>query len=256
MNTTIGIIGLGRLGSALARGLDRSGHTGGLCAFNRSRAKGQTVAEEVPSLQLCSSAAEVLGHSQVVFLWTKPPDALQLLEENHEKVRTQRPLIVTCVIGVPLARFTDRWAECLPNVNLSVGKGVTALNYGPKLDDADRRLVYKILGSVGSVYVLPPDEIPFYSALFSCGPALYATMLETFADTMAVRRGYDREGCRRMVRETVLGTLLLQELDSADALEVVERVAHPGGPSEAGVAHLRVTLPELYKAMLQEMRKW
>lgn len=256
MNTTIGIIGLGRLGSALARGLDRSGHAGGLCAFNRGRAKGQTVAEIVPSLQLCSSAGEVLENSQVVFLWTKPPDALQVLEENRGTIRSQRPLIVTCVIGVPLARFTDRWAECLPNVNLSVRRAVTALSYGPKLDDADRRLVHNVLESVGSVYVLPPDEIPFYSALFSCGPALYATMLETLADTMAVRRGYDREVCKRMVRETMLGTLLLQEREGADASEVVDRVAHPGGPSEAGVAHLRSTLPALYEMMLQKMRKW
>jgi pyrroline-5-carboxylate reductase len=141
-------------------------------------------------------------------------------------------------------------------VNLSVGSGVTALNYGPKLDDADRQLVHNILGSVGSVYVLPPDEIPFYSALFSCGPALYATMLETFADTMAARRGYDHEVCKRMVRETALGTLLLQERDSADASEVVDRVAHPGGSSEAGVAHLRETLPALYEMMLQKMRTW
>ncbi len=115
---------------------------------------------------------------------------------------------------------------------------------------------WDILGSVGSVYILPPEEIPFSSALCSCGPALYATMLEALADTMAAHRGYDRELCRRMVRETALGTLLLQDLDGVDASEVVKRVAHPGGPSESGVAHLRATLPELYNAMLQEMRKW
>jgi len=256
MNTSIGIIGLGRLGSALARGLDRSGHAGGLCAFNRGVAKAQAVAARTPTLRLCSSAAEVLGQCDVVFLWTKPPDALQVLEANREVIRDRRPLIGTCIIGVPLAGFTDRWAECLPNVNLAAGKGVTALSYGPALDAADRRLVHDLLESVGSVYVLPPEEITFYSALCSCGPALYATMLELFADTMAARRGYDRDRCRRMVRETMMGTLLLQQLDCADADEVVECVAHPGGPSEAGVKHLRTELPALYQAMLQKMRKW
>jgi pyrroline-5-carboxylate reductase len=43
MNTSIGIIGLGRLGSALARGIDRSGHTGGPYAFNRGAPKAQAV---------------------------------------------------------------------------------------------------------------------------------------------------------------------------------------------------------------------
>ena len=256
MNTIIGIIGLGRLGSALALGIDRSGHTGGLCAFNRSASKAEAVAAQVPRLRLCSSAAEVLRQCDLVFIWTKPPDTLEILETNKDLIRQRRPLIVTCVIGVPLAQFTDRWAECLPNVNMAVCKGVTALNCAPTLGESDRRLVFDTLAFVGSVYVLPPEEIPIYSALCSCGPALYVTMMELLADTLATRRGYDREFCRHMVRETMLGTLLLQESDEADASEIVARVAHPGGRSEAGVVHLRATLPPLYEAMLKKMRAW
>ena len=59
-----------------------------------------------------------------------------------------------------------------------------------------------------------------------------------------------------LVSVVVLGTVLLQELDGADAAEVVRRVAHPGGSSEAGVTHLRATLPSLYEQMLQKMHKW
>jgi pyrroline-5-carboxylate reductase len=254
MNTSIGIIGLGRLGSALARGLDRAGCAGGLHGFNRSAPKARAVAAQAPTLRLCSSATEVLELCDLVFLWTKPPDVLEILEANKDLIRRQRPLIVTCVIGVPVAQFTDRWAECLPNVNMPVRKGVTALNYAPTLGEPDRRLVFDTLASVGSVHVLPPEEIPFYSALCSCGPALYVTMMELLADTLSARRGYDREFCRQMVRETMLGTLLLQESDAADASEIVARVAHPGGRSEAGVVHLRATLPAVYEAMLQKMR--
>jgi pyrroline-5-carboxylate reductase len=256
MNTSIGIIGLGRLGSALARGLDRAGHTGELHGFNRSAPKARVVGAQVPGLRLDPSASEVLRQCDLVFLWTKPPDALEILESNKELIRRQRPLIVTCVTGIPLAQFTDRWAECLPNVNMPVRKGVTALNYAPTLGEPDRRLVFDTLASVGSVYVLPPEDIPIYSALCSCGPALYVTMMELLADMLSTRKGYDREFCRQMVRETMLGTLLLQESDEADASEIVARVAHPGGRSEAGVVHLRATLPPVYETMLQKMRAW
>ena len=61
---------------------------------------------------------------------------------------------------------------------------------------------------------------------------------------------------RQMVRETVRGTVDLQDLDGADAAEIVRRVAHPGGPSEAGVTHLRSALPAMYEAMLKHMHKW
>jgi pyrroline-5-carboxylate reductase len=59
-----------------------------------------------------------------------------------------------------------------------------------------------------------------------------------------------------MVCETVLGTMLLQESDGIDASEVVGRVAHPGGSSEAGVNYLRPILSEFYEKMLKAMKKW
>ena len=256
MNAKIGIIGLGRLGSALARGLDRSGHSGGLYGYSRTAAKARALAAQVPTLQLCAGEAEVLRECDLVFLWTKPPDAIQVLQSNRDLIRERRPLLVTCVIGVPLAQCTDRWAECLPNVNMPVRQGVSALNFPAHLGEADRQLVTAALASVGTVYLLPAGEISFYSALCSCGPALYATMLECLADTLAARRGYNRALCRQMVRETVRGTVDLQDLDGADAAEIVRRVAHPGGPSEAGVAHLRSALPAMYEAMLKHMHKW
>lgn len=256
MNVKIGIIGLGRLGAALARGLARAGHAEILCGYNRGATKARALAAQVPALRLCMSEADVLRHCDLTFLWTKPTDALQVLETNAALIHQRRPMLVTCVIGVPLAQFTDRWAECLPNVNMPVGRGVTLLHLPAGLTEPDRQLVVGVLASVGSVHVLPPEEIPFYSALSSCGPALFATLLEEFADTLAAHRGYDRALCRRMVRETVRGTIDLQDLDDADAAEIVQRVAHPGGPSEAGVAYLRAELPAMYEAMLQNMRKW
>jgi len=252
----IGIIGLGRLGAALARGLATANAASAIYGCNRSPAKAAMLARQVPTLRLCSAATEVLRQCELVFLWTKPPDALEILQSNAGLIRERQSLLVSCIAGVPLARFTDRWAESLPNVNLPVGRGVTAVAFAPTLDQAGRQLIHDVLASVGSVYELPVEEIPFYSALCSCGPALYATLMEVLADTLAARRGYDRDLCRRMVRETMLGTVLLQESDTADAAEIVRRVAHPGGPSEAGVAHLRAALPPLYELMLQKMRKW
>lgn len=252
----IGIIGLGRLGSALARGLHRAGPSDNIYGCNRGVTKGQALAARIPSLHLCVSDTEVLRECGLVFLWTKPSDAEQVLQSNGVLIAGQETLIVSCTAGVPLAKFTTRWAESLPNVNMPTGRGVTALHFAPTLSETDRRLVHDVLSSVGTVHVLPPDEILFFSALCSCGPALYATMLEILADTLADRRGYDRSLCRRMVRDTMFGTILLQEMDGADAAEIVKQVAHPGGPSEAGVSHLRSALPACYEMMLQKMQKW
>ena len=253
---SIGVIGLGRLGAALVRGLCRERRDDIIYGYNRTVEKGLDLKKQATDFQLCNSETEVLKLCDVVFLWTKPQDAINIMEKNAELIRQQQPLLVSSTLDVPLSDYTTRWAECFPNVNMPVGKGVTVIHYASSLSDADRTLLEGILNEVGSVYAASAEDMSFYSALCSCGPALYATMLEMMADIMASHRGYDRETCRRMVRETVLGTLLLQEHDKIDASEVVYRVAHPGGSTEPGVNYLRSHFSGFYETMLKAMKKW
>jgi competence protein ComER len=252
----IGIIGLGRLGSALARGLDRAGCPDPLFGYNRNSEKGESVRAQAKSLKLCGSEGDIFSQCGLVFLWTKPKDAEAVLELNKAAIGEHNPFIVGCTVGIPFAGYTDRWAECLPNVNMPTGKGVTLIAHRPEITEHDRDLLLQVLGLVGSVYEVPAAELVYYSALASCGPALYVTMTEMLADVFSAHQGYDRALCRRMVRETVAGTMALQELDGLDAAGLVHRVAHPGGPSEAGVRHLSALLPQAYPEMFKAMKKW
>jgi hypothetical protein len=68
-------------------------------------------------------------------------------------------------------------------------------------------------------------------------------MMQLLADAVAARRGYDREFCRALVRDTMDGTVALQEQDAIGADEVIWRVAHPGGSSEKGAGRHRPALP-------------
>jgi competence protein ComER len=252
----VGIIGLGRLGGALARGLDQFWDKGNIFGFNRSGDKGRAAAALAPRLRLLDTSAAVFDRCDIVFLWTKPEDAQALLEQQRAIIRKRNPCVVSCVTHTGFDRFCDRWAETLPNVNLAAGRGMTLVWYPVPLGEPDRRMLAEVLGAVGTVHELPRDDIPFYSALASCGPALYAVMMEAYADALSKRRGYDRELCRTLVKETMAGTIAQMEADGLDARALVERVAHPGGPSEAGSRFLYEKLPELYAEMLKRMRKW
>jgi pyrroline-5-carboxylate reductase len=253
---SIGVIGLGRLGSALIRGLCRKHRDDIIYGYNRTPEKGLVLKKQTIDFQLCSSETEILKLCDTVFLWTKPQDAINIMEKNTELIRKQQPLLVSSTLNVPLSDYTTRWAECLPNVNMPIGKGVTIIHYASSLSDPDRTLLQDIFNQVGSVYTASTEDMSFYSGLCSCGPALYATMLEMMADVMASHKGYDRKTCRRMVRETALGTLLLQEHDNIDASEVVYRVAHPGGSTEPGLGYLHSNFSEFYETMLKAMKKW
>ncbi len=252
----IGIIGLGRLGEALARGLTRGGSRVDVFGFNRTVARGRAAAERAPGLALLGSAREVLERCDPVFLWMSRKDATEMLESHRALLAARGPLVVTCTPGVPVAEHTRRWAESLPNVNLPTGRGVTLLACGPGVSADDRAALRHLLARTGVVHELPAAELTYYSALCSCGPALYARIMQLFADELAARRGYDRALCRALVRDTMAGTVALMEQDRIGADEVVRRVAHPGGSSEKGLAVIDRRFPELVEEMLQAMGKW
>ncbi len=250
-----GISGLGRLGGALAGGLARAG-VRQVCGFNRTAGRAREVAARAPGLTLLPSAGDVLERCDPVFLWMKREDATEVLEAHREIVAGRAPMIVTCTPGVPVAEHTGRWAETLPNVSLCTGQGATLLAWGPELSEADRERVRALLRTCGAVHELPAAELTFYAALTSCGPALYARMMELWADALSARRGYDREACRAMVRQTAAGTLALEEEDGIDAAEVIRRVAHPGGSTIRGLAVLDRLFPDMAEEMLRAMGKW
>jgi competence protein ComER len=185
---TIGVIGLGRLGSALVRGLCREHRDTVIYGFNRTSEKGLALIKQVVGFQICSSETEIFELCDVIFLWTKPQDANHILEKNAALIREKQPLLVSCTLNVPLSDYTARWAECFPNVNMPVRKGVTVIHYAVSMPDSDQTLLEGILNQVGSVYAASAEDMSFYSALCSCGPALYATLLETLADVVASRR--------------------------------------------------------------------
>lgn len=251
----IGIIGLGRLGAPLVQGLARAG-VAEVYAFSRTRDKAEQVVGGSPGVTLVDSAAEVLQRCDPVFVWMAPPQVEQVLENASEALGEANPILVTCSPGQRMERFSTRWVDTLPNVNSATGSGGTLVTWGPGLSEDDRESVREPLRAVGAVYEVEPGDLDAFCALTSNGPALYARMMQIWADAVADRHGLDTELCRAMVRQTMQGTLALQDGEGIGADEVVYRVAHPGGSTEKALAVLEPSFSAMAAQMLQAMGKW
>lgn len=254
MAMSVGIIGLGRLGGPLLQGLARAG-VDDVRVYSRTRATMERLADGAAGVILAESAAEVLQHSDVVFVWMAPAQVAQVLTGNADAL-THRPVLVNCSPGQDLRAFTDRWVDTYPNVNSATGQGATLVSWGPGLSESDRQRVRSLLTAVGAVYEVAPEQLDAYCALTSNGPAFYAFMLQAWADAVADRHGLDVDLARAMVRQTAVGTVALEEADGIDAAAVIERVAHPGGSTELGLAVLQAEWPAMAQRMLIEMSRW
>ncbi|MGC3995288.1 MAG: pyrroline-5-carboxylate reductase dimerization domain-containing protein [Propionicimonas sp.] len=251
----VGIIGLGRLGGALAKGLARAGGFE-VYAFSRTAASARDLLAGTEGIALLDSAEAVFERCDVVFVWMGPDDARAVLASCAEVVARRRPFLVSSTPGVRFDEFGPRWATTLPNVNLSVGQGATLLTWGEVPSDADREAVLAPLRACGAVYEVDAEDLGFYCGLTSNGPALYARVMDGWADTVADRHGYDRQLCREMVRQTVAGTIALQAGEGIDAAEVIRRVAHPGASTEQGLRVLDAHVEPVSEEVLRAMGQW
>jgi pyrroline-5-carboxylate reductase len=248
----VGIIGLGRLGGALARGLGRvPGQE--VYVYSRTAATAAQVVADAPGVRLLESATAVFERCDVVFVWMYASDAREVLTANAELLAQRRPFLVSSTPGAGFGDFSPRWAETLPNVNLSTGLGVTLLTWGGQPSEADRAGVLAPLLACGEVYEGTAEEVAAWCALTSNGPALYARALECWADTVAERHGIEPQLCRDMVWRTVAGTIALQEDEGIDASEVIRRVAHPGGSTEKGLRVLDESIGTLSGQVLRAL---
>jgi pyrroline-5-carboxylate reductase len=251
----IGIIGLGRLGAALARGLSRA-QVPDVLAYTRTMSTAQHVLAEAPGVALVDTAAEVFERCEVVFVWMTAADARQVLSDNAEVVARRRPLLVASTTRAGFDEFVPGWAETYPNVNLSTGQGATLLTWVGEVPPEQRTAALTSLAACGAVHEVGQEEMHFFCALTSNGPALYAQAMEVWADAVADRNGFDRAVCRAMVWQTVTGTIALQRADGIDAAGVIHRVAHPGASTERGLAVLDEHFPAVTEQVLRAMGRW
>ena len=240
---TVGFIGTGNMGGALARAAARSARTERLLLSNRTAEKARRLAEELGADAL--SNREVAAQAQFLFFAVKP----QMLEEMLRGIRDvlaarrDRVVIVSMVAGKDLAELRRLLGEgmpilrIMPNIPVQVGGGVTLLCASPEVTEEEKACVCELLQPSGAVTELDEHLLDAATGVTGCGPAFAAMFVEALADG-AVACGLPRKQALRYSAQMLLGTakLLLETGEHPGSLK--DRVCSPGGSTIQGVRKL------------------
>ena len=145
----IGIIGAGKIGSAILRGVIR----GGLVDKNRLIASApreavRNVHAQETGVTVTSNNAEVVDFSDMVILTVKPQVIHKVLEEIAPRMSNQK-LLVSVAAGVPLARIegslpdNSRVVRVMTNMPCLIGTAASAYAGGTHATSEDLNLVEK-----------------------------------------------------------------------------------------------------------------
>jgi pyrroline-5-carboxylate reductase len=236
----IGVIGAGKIGSALLRGMiqTRLVRTNQLIASVPREAARRELAEEM-GIRVTGDNREVCGFADVVLLAVKPQITQNVLQEI-EDVMGKDKLLISVAAGVPIRKIEDRLkkgarvARVMTNTPCVVGAAASGYAGGSQTTKEDLELVEKILSSVGVALPLDERHLDAVTGLSGSGPAYVFLFIESLADG-GVQMGLPRDAARRLALQTVYGSAKLAAEVGKDLGQLRDEVTSPGGTTMAGL---------------------
>jgi pyrroline-5-carboxylate reductase len=207
---TIGVIGIGSMGSALVRGWSRApGAQISLIVWDKITEAAQRVAH-YDKVVCAESPEQLVAEATFVIVVVKPKDAGAVLGSIAPLLRDDQ-VLVSSMAGVGLDQIREIVGPApilfrvMPNLGVEVGAGAVAISAEPDVaPDVERRVV-ELFRALGLTVVVPEDMLDAVTAVSGTGPALLALALEGLEDG-GVAAGLPRDLARAVARRAVLDT--------------------------------------------------
>ena len=203
-----GIIGLGKMGGALLRGMLKAGAAvpEEVWVYDHHHENVQALQEEYPGVHEAASEADAADAVEVLILAVKPHGVLPLISSLSER-GAELPLLISIAAAVSLddmeacASDGTRIIRAMPNTPCMVLAGVIAYSTGNGVKDEDEEAARMLLSGCGSVYKV----------------------------------GLSRKTALGLAAETMRGASLMLERTGKHPMALRDEVTSPGGTTIAAL---------------------
>lgn len=246
------IIGMGKMGEAIAQGLMQSDLASRFTISGTTRTE-ESAEETRKKLKISCSTdnASALQSADLILLSVKPHQIEKILNENQKHFRSDQLLISICA-AVTTEQLSS-WSgskpaiiRAMPNTPCLIKKGVTALCKGPRALDSHLKEAEEIFNELGVVSVFEENLFDGVTGLSGCGPAYVYLMIEAMSEA-GVKVGISRKQATLLAAQTMMGAaqMVLERGEHPAALK--DEVTTPAGCTIDGLmaleeGKLRVTL--------------
>jgi pyrroline-5-carboxylate reductase len=243
MSHTLGILGLGHLGQALALGLAPSYSPKQLLAFDQHPEKCASIQNK---LTITQNAPSLMEQSDVLFLAIRPQQ-IKVLKPLGAHLRPHT-LILSPIAGLTITQLTKTFPHCtiircMPNLAASVQMSITGLYSPPSLSAHNKNLATAICTHFGTTFWLPEEQmLETITALCGSGPGLIYALLELWeqaAEQWGRQQGLPPDLAKQAAQKTLQGALTLAHKQGFPIQTLVQQVAVPQGTTEAGINALK-----------------
>ncbi len=237
---TIGIIGCGVMGSAIASAICKSVDPRLVYVSDADTQKSADFAQTHGCH--AGKTESIVAQCDWVFLAVKPQTMPALFTSMTQSLqsRVSAPILVSMAAGVAIAQIRAlAKMDCpiirmMPNTPALVGCGMILYTYNASVTPQIAKEFCELLCHAGQLDAIAESQMDAAGALSGCGPAYVALIADALADG-AVQCGIPKAKALAYAWQTLLGTaqLAMQSGQHPDVLK--DSVCSPGGTTICGV---------------------
>ena len=236
-------IGAGAMGGATIRGLlqEEVFTPGEIVACDPAQKLLKTLSDEL-GIDTTTDNVEGLKDACTVFLAIKPQHLQEVCAGISSALQSDQ-LVISIVAGARLSTLcahldSTRVVRAIPNTPAQVGAGITLWTAAGGVTSGDLQETPRILGALGAeLHTDDERHIDMATAVSASGPAYAFLILEAWTDA-GVRIGLPRATAERLARETLIGSMRMQEVTGSHPADLRAQVTSPGGTTAAALQAL------------------
>lgn len=233
----IGIVGLGKMGSALAQALSAKYEVAG---YEKSP---EAAAALRPSLlkkiRIEQNLEALVESTEVLIIATKPAQVTEVAAAIND-----HRLVISIAAGVALKTIDAARGEngptvrAMPNTPLLIRRGITAFTGNRFCAGEDLALAREIFENTGTAIYLEQEKLLHaVTGLSGSGPAYVYLFLQNLEDA-GVLLGLSRADSRALALQTVLGSAELARQSHEAPQNLIHDVTSPGGTTAVALKSL------------------
>lgn len=181
--------------------------------------------------------------SDVIFIATKPNQAVGILEGIKDLITPQK-LVVSICAGITLVKIENillnaRLIRIMPNTPALVKLGMFGICAGSKATDEDVKFIENLLSSIGKCIDVTEKQMDIVTAISGSGPAFFYQVIEDMARA-GEKLGLEYEKSLTLATQTALGSAqMIFNRGETPVQTLIDNVATKGGCTFVGIQEMK-----------------
>ena len=256
-----GIIGLGNMATAIIRGMVKNSIAAeDILCYNRTSSKADCLAAELGVVAV-ESIGQLAERADAVIISTTPQSFPEVIPHLKPYLCADKP-VISIAAGRDIAYLKENLGadipviRVMPNVNAKVCASTTCFTPSSDVTEAQKDIVKRIFGAVGSIIELTEAEFVPFKAIAGCGVAFVYMYIDAVARA-GVKYGLSKQKALSIAANTVMGSAKLVDESGEHPFALIDQVTTPGGTTIEGILSLQANgfehaIHEAMKAVIEK----